>query len=488
MTRTHASRAATADAESMAKHAQPMLNPALADQSAAVLALQRDQQMVDSSPAALQMKQRALMLATNPASEALSRYQKMATGATRPVAQRQVVQRFSDSVNDKRRNDAAEETGVDMQLDHAVSQDTLKKFNEILPLLRSIPEELRPQSVMDFTEKARELFDDQKVSPDGNPFLNLRNNLTPGFKNTLQDPGNLFAAQIEVDGADVIVSEQAKHLEMLDRGMRWIFRKSEIVKLLGRLDPDSTEDFRAELDSDFQMLNTALDFLNTSGEQPGYEADQWYDYKDKKVKKVAATYLEGTDGLLNTLGSKKSRSYTPKRITKFVNINTYKESSGKRKALVTKAVPLTVTVTVPDATWRHIYERHTIDYFAWDVQAINTFWKTDPQLIFDENEDAIVAELLLIIDRQMDLEHEIAEAKRGEGATVEEENVINESGSLFFFQGTYSFEEMSTYVEGREQFEKDELAIVLKSFAPQSANLAYAVLPSVLTAKKPGSV
>lgn len=486
MSRAHTSKEASGR---QAAHAQPLPDAALADCSPAVLALQRDQQMADGSPLALQMRQRADMLSASPASGALARYQRMAGSAARLPVQQRVIQRFSDATNDTRRSVAEGSTGVDMQLDHAISQDTMKKFHSIIPMLKSIPKGVKPSNLASFLTKAEALFNEQGISLEGNPYLNLRNNLTPGFTNTLQNPGNRFDPQVKVNGADVVVSEQSEHLEMMERAMRSIYRKTDIIKVLGSLDEETTAEFRAELDSDLATLNAALDYLKASGEQPAYDASHWYDYNGKKVKKVGATYLAGHDGRLATLGSRKARRYSPKTIVQFVNVRSYSQTNGKHKRLETRLVPLTVTVTVPEATWKHIYERHTIDYFAWDIQAVNTFWKFDPQVLFMNFQEEIVAELLLIIDRQMDLEHEISQAKRGKDSAVTRKNVINESGSAFFFQGGYTFEEMSTEPDDLdaeyEPFAKDELAIVLKSFAPQSADFAYAVLPSALAARKP---
>jgi hypothetical protein len=438
--------------------------------SPAALTLLRSQQMADQSPHAAQLRQRAQLMARHPI-PALPSPQSP-------------VQLFSDKKNDARRDSASKVTGVGMQLDHAVSQDTLEKFHAVLPIFESLPKHIRPKSVTDFRQKADALFEAQQISREGNPFLNLRNNLTAGFKNTVQNPGDIFDPQIQVNGDDVVVTEQSKQLEALDRGMRYVTRKAAIAKSLAQLDPETIDAFVGDIDNDFKMLNLALDFLGTVGTLPTYDGAHWYDFGEKKVKKVAATYLDEDDDLLARLGTRKTRRYSTKTITKFVSINMYEQTKVRKKPdqLKITPVPLTVTVTVPESTWKHIYERHVIESFAWDIQAVNTFWKTDPQDFLRLYQDEIVAELLLIIDREMDLEHEIGQAKQGEDSDIVQDNPINAPGSRFFFQGTYAFEEMST--DGT--FEKDELAINLQSFAPQNAEFAYAVLPEVLAAKKPG--
>ncbi len=394
-----------------------------------------------------------------------------------------IVQSFSDDTNDDRRDAAGAASRVDMRLDHAVSQDTIKGFHKVLIQLSSVSAGLRPKQYLRFTALTESVFHTQGITVEGvNAFLNLRNNLTPGFTNTIGNPGSRFDPQIEVHGDRVGVSDQSNALEMIDNQMRSISRKSYLIKQLNGLDEDSTEEFRTELNADFGMMNDAMEMLKKEGNTPKYDPSHWYDFKGNKVKKVPATYLGGGDALLANIGLNNLRRYSPKTIIRFVNIANHKVVRGRRKAsLNTSSIPITVKITVPEATWRHIYQRHTIPCFAWDIQAVNTFWKEDPIKLFSEYQDKIASELLLIIDRQLDIEGEINKAKKQEGSSIEEGGNINESGTDFFFQGSYIFEEMST--DGT--FEKDELSIILKSFAPQSTDMAFAVLPSILEAKKP---
>jgi hypothetical protein len=416
-----------------------------------------------------------------------------------PVLPR-IVQKFADQENDIRRSRASQDSGEDMQLDHAISQNAIKEFYKVFEKILSLPNAIKPPEFVRFRELCRQKFGEQGISLEGvNAFLNLRNNLSPGFKNTTGNPGNSFDPQIEVKGDEVQETDQSEQLEIMDLNMRYITRRVKIIEQMHTLDRGDEDDddnpfiaYQTELNNEFKALCDAFEVLGSRPENyPAYDPAHWYDFGELKVKKVPAKYLQGDNQLLDRLGTKKMIPY-PLSIKKTLYVNNHEIGDDRRRKILTSVkIPINVVITVPSATWRHIYSRHTIECFSWDIQAINTFWKTDPRQIFRLYEDEIAGALLLIIDRQIDIEAEIFNVKNSDPGEAYIYGQINEAGGGFFFQGSYEFEEANH--DGESESESDTasaakidcLSIDLKSFAPQNPDMAYAILPSILEARKP---
>ena len=223
--------------------------------------------------------------------------------------------------------------------------------------------------------------------------------------------------------------------------------------------------------------------MKNHGRVPDFDPDHWYDYNNTKVKKVSATYLQKTNPLLMRLGTKKAGNRPQLYIRKALSISLHNiPDSGRGGSLETTKLNVLVKITVPPSTWKHIYERHTIEYFAWDIQAINTFWKEDPFVVFLSYEDEIAASLLLLIDRQADIEAYINSARNNKEELIEEGRIDEPAGG-FFYQGSYSYEEKVVHHKNIKPWVT--LNIMLASFAPQNPGMAFAVLPEILAELKP---
>ncbi|WP_149696938.1 hypothetical protein [Chitinophaga sp. CF418] len=386
------------------------------------------------------------------------------------------VQRFADETNAARRTAAEEVSDEEMQLDHSISQDTIKKFDKVLKTLVSLPANLKPAAFKTCMDLLGEIYAGQGITVEGvNALLNLRNNLTPSYRETVGDPGNNFAPQVEVRGAIVSLSQQSVHLERIDRAMRSLIRLQPIMFQLPNVEEEQAAIPLREITSDLTVICESLEFLK-GGEStiPAFNPATWYSYGEKMVKKVPAEYLPGTDRKVGTIGYNKELRSVPVsgvEIQTQLPLSSYKISKGKngKSNLAIDHQTMTINVVVPGKTWKHIYHRHTLKGFAGDVKAVNTFWKEDPREVFFEYFDNVLAELMLIIDRQKDLKSEFD--KLEEDGIFEEP--INKTGTNFFFQGTYV---------GTAGY---NLEINLDSFAPESPEFAYAILPEDLPVNEP---
>ncbi|SEN77187.1 protein of unknown function [Duganella sp. CF517] len=389
-----------------------------------------------------------------------------------PLQTKGSIQRFADDANAERRKEV---TGGDAQLDHAISQDTLDDFWNVLSTLKQLLNTSKPEQLAPLMAQLDALYKQQDIKlKDKNAILNIRNNITPGYRNTIGNPGFKYDHQVEIyDDDSVAITEQSEQLEKMDRAIRSLTRQLPIIKKLAVVDMDETADaFVAKIDGNLKTITATLEYLNgDKSTKPRFDKDLWYGVKGKKVKKVPAEYIGVDDPLLHHRGANKQLlgvDLQAIRIRSELPLSSYKiESNGRtgRKEVnsIRRTNPVVaIETTISEKAWAHIYNRHTIDGFAGEVKAINTFWKYDPKKILTAHYDKVLAELMLIIDRQMDLAHGFATLDEG----AEFENPINEAGAAFFFQGKYVG--TSAYT----------LAIELESFAPQSPEFAYGVLPS----------
>ncbi|WP_216628148.1 eCIS core domain-containing protein [Paenibacillus germinis] len=391
------------------------------------------------------------------------------------------AQLFADKHNEDRLKAARTASGVQkMQLDHSVSQDTMKKLDTNIQKLKL---SMTPaKNLFTQTKEAYDRFmvqsgdmDEAATHADNlrTMLLNLRNNITPGFQETTGNPGSGFDPQIEMDGENSVQNELSAHLLKLDTNARKLERlpipyQHEVVRI---------ENYNKKLDD--EIANT-LDAITESlaaikdGDKPEYDPEIWYrngeGASDKYVKRVGA---EWKDAKPDNLGEEEGQYPTLAetdfewefKLPNFKISDKNTELNGENQIegedTYEEDMDVYVSVKIPVKCWEHIYDRHYIPTFKGDVQAINTFWKEDPLT-------AITAELLepeinLLLDRKINLRNMI----NNENIT---ENV-NEFVNQLFFQGSIG----ATYSYGT--FTVDA---VLKSIAPQDSNLGYGIEPNVL--------
>ncbi|MCD6067650.1 MAG: hypothetical protein K0S33_2476 [Bacteroidetes bacterium] len=408
------------------------------------------------------------------------------TGALqhRPAFQgSQTAQRFSDDINDARRDKAEKASGKDMQLDHAISQDTMKNFFRVITKVGAVEKTISPPAYAAYVKIRDKVFGAQEITKVGvGALLNLRNNITAGYTETIGNPGHRFDPQVVVDGDMVKETVQSAHLETMDRMMRSIIRKEEIINRINTLDPETIGEFMNELNMEIGAIADSMAHLGGEGNVPEFDKKQWHEHKGKMVKKVAAQYLGEEDPMLARLGTRMGFNNKPMFIMERLLMQKHdikKGKKGKKDVLSKSSFPVIVVVKVPPEAWNHIYQRHTIENFAWDIQGTNTFWKNDPRAEFENRQSQVIAELLLTIERQEELETKFAKMEDPENGE-DPEGEINAAGTTFFFQGNYIFNETDDADESDR-----EICITLKSFAPQHPEIAYAIEPAILQRRKP---
>lgn len=396
-----------------------------------------------------------------------------------PVQAQGPVQRFADEANANRRKEVE---GGAPQLDHAISQDTLGQLWSVLSTLQNLPGIKKPEKLASLMARLKALYEQQEIIVTGkNALLNIRNNITPGYTDTFGNPGSTYDHQVKMDNKNnVAITEQSGHLEKMDRAIRSLVRQLPILEKLAVIGMDETaEAFLADINGDLQAITDTLNYLHgDAGTKPVFDKDIWYSLDGRKVKKVPAEYIDVSDSRLRNRGANKRLlgiDLQGIQIESQLRLSSYElESNGKTGKQAVNSIKHTspvmdIKTTISRTAWAHIYNRHTIDGFSGDVKAVNTFWKYDPKKILLTYYDEVLAELMLIIDRKTDLAKQFAALKKDD----EFEEPINEAGTAFFFQGKYV---------GTPGY---KLAIELQSFAPQSPEFAYAVVPSEELGREP---
>ena len=438
-------------------------------------------------------------VATNSTSRSSTSLQRK-TKAAFPL---HVLQKFADEHNKDRLKKARKTAKTDdMQLDHSVSQDTFKATAVTLDLIKKRIAD-NGKTLFKKTKDAYISFEDavddlEEAESNGNLkniLLNLRVNLTSGYKETTGNPGSGFDPQVSMSDDRVQFTDVSSHLLTLDDNARKLCR---LERFLPKNSTDIAQ-YNKRVDDD---VASALDEITSSlkavedAAEPKFDDDLWYDYttkknNGKKVKKVKKVKRVSADWITNkpeTLGQSADDDYDALNLVEKTfkwklnvpRLEITKKETELEDGEVTgedsykKDVKVSVEVKIPVKCWKHIYDRHTIDHFKGTVEAINTFWKIDPQ-------EAITKKLLepevnLLIDRKLDLRKKKEETEEGidedENYSGYDELSVNEFVNTLFFQGTMEIDPDS----------KDAISItfVTKSIAPQDFSLADAIEPSVL--------
>jgi hypothetical protein len=490
--------------------------------------------------------------------------------AHRATSTTAVIQRvFPNNANKERLEEARKKTDQEVQLDHSISQDTIKKF---VPIIEKIGVVVAPKNSLythlqkgfaAFREAIEEVFGEIDSLEDA--LLNFKINLVPGYKNQTGNPGTVFDPQVGIthgkgeNNAVVYKTEESKTLLELDNLIREAYRLDTYLPK-NQADVMKESGYNKNLDNALGdvLLGIARTLKPVSSVKPqAFNADLWYEYnkpkeegahqskkaqqklkkaeetgqkaENLKAKKAPAEWLGTVPDKLGTKATKKPktkdekvvRNYPPvKEVTytwtvdKIPNMNrkpSLEEGNHKHKNKAKMEentfenaghLTIKVKVTIPKGCWEHIYDRHTIEHFAGEVEAINTFWKDDPQKAITQQ--LLEPEISLLIRRKIDIqklasEHGVkraAQVKPSKNEIVKETDEdsesydddepiatskINEPANDLFFQGSLAvFNRVQELANSANLF---EVEIVMRSIAPQNEELGYAILPDLLLAK-----
>lgn len=424
---------------------------------------------------------------------AASPVQRRADGASeapRPAALsvgRVLQGNFPDAENDERRTikDLAKDQ---VQLDHMVPQEALRAFSATLKTLDQVASDpkSRWEGLKEALDAVREIGGKSKgaheLLTEGH-LVNIQENIVPGRADQIQGAGNFFDPKME-SGANGVVKESAFSLEMrkLDDAIREL---NQLVHadVLPTKAADSKKNTHHNSDVEDYLVNlltvvsTQLTALNAE-KIPTYTPEHWYQHAGKWVKKRSATWLDNPQA--NQVGGGPAAAAVANWTFTFNFDAKSLAKDGARPTFVN--VPVQVTVNVPPATWAHIFERHYLSTFKWDIQAVNTFWKTNPVTYLQGagGQALLTSELTSLLKKHFNFSKPVANADDGETSTAD----WSQAEGKLFFQGKAKSEFAKFDIGNGEQYEYD-VTIDLKSIAPQSEDLAFAITPAKLTELKP---
>jgi hypothetical protein len=201
--------------------------------------------------------------------------------------------------------------------------------------------------------------------------------------------------------------------------------------------------------------------------EPMYDSNVWYAYEGGWVKKRSAEWLASTANM--GYGLTPLPVHAPWNHQFRFTARTL-VTQGTRPAVVDVAVD--VDVDVPTVTWTHIYARHYLPTFQHVIEAVNTFWKMDPHayLTAGAGLQLLERELELLLRRSFAL----SKTPNNVVANDTESTSWSESADTLFFQGDADLTAGDPPVAGYN------VNVLLKSIAPERADLGYALLPQDL--------
>ena len=394
---------------------------------------------------------------------------------------------FPDAYNDARR-DAQSIVKDAVQLDHMVPQKTLKTFvatSKVLDNLTSAPGSrwTSTKAAMDALRKALKKFDlHEHAFMSEEHLVNLPQNIIPGRTDQIQGAGDDFDPQVAhtgtVDNVDryeetaTSISQRA-----MDASMDAL-NSLVHADLLPASAADSKKSAKHDADTDTLLANEvsalarAFDNLGATQEQ-AYDTKVWYSHGagNKAVKKRAAEWIKDEGQV--TIGG----TPAPARASWAHQFPFQTQALGMKGAHVA-LIPVTVTVDVdvPAATWQHLYDRHFLDTFAGTVEAVDTFWKTDPHtyLTGAGGTALLETELTLILKKSFNFSKPYDNL--GEPPDSLEEANWSQAAHKLFFQGSATSLLDAKALGGISY----GVGVELKSIAPQDPAIAYALLPSQL--------
>lgn len=424
------------------------------------------------------------------------------------------IQRFKeeDELNTRRRVNAETARGEafqnnEMQMDHTISQHSLITFSELLGEIQQLPNKPFEATKKSYATLINEIkmVSDNEEKCTRIQLVNFYKNLVPGFQGTTGNPGSKFDPQIEMVDMDEESSIIAREKEVsvvlreIDSYIRKLYHLTELFSNTKR-NTDLAEQMNEVLSKILNDIKTCLKKVRKEfPQEPGYDETIWYKSATKNVKRVPAEWLKPGAGKLEDLGSKQHLLGYGK--DKEAKPNTQVPHDSFKEVTFTWDYQLTefdekikVKVVISEKCWKHIYARHKLEYFAGDVQAINTFWKDDPHEKITQ--ELLEPEINLLIERSTLQLRALQEGDK---------YPINETAHHLFFQGNMEVVEEvqniaepvanSQPVNNRKNKKRNQqkkvpkavtkppiksIHITLESVAPQSPELAYAVEPTLL--------
>jgi hypothetical protein len=403
--------------------------------------------------------------------------------------------RFPDAYNHARK------LGT-FQLDHMISQDTLKKFSAtwelLLKLLHNKDQWAHTRSAIEKLLKTAPTFPEWKnqvehISMSLGYLLNLPWNIVPGPTSQGQPQGIRFDPQITP-------------VALVDKKLTWydqtslskdLFQVEQEMRDLCYLTPPSNLKLPEyvpdeEVDGLFaEKLEKIAQHFSIIGPKqiPEFNKDSWYVYgKSIIIKRRAAEWIDVSAAMKIVSNEYVSNEYNEYNIDfEFdVTVLRYQElvNGNKIKKFVEKkSRKISVKVLVDVKSWKHIYERHYLSTFKYEIEAVNTFWKKDPYeyLCSEEGKRLLTDELRLVLQS----------LKNFSRSTRELEDEDEDLGSIplsfsvnkLFFQGHMTY----SYIEEKEGEGRYEVEMDLTSIAPNDPELAWAILPNQLASWVPAT-
>ncbi|SKA09544.1 hypothetical protein [Sediminibacterium ginsengisoli] len=394
---------------------------------------------------------------------------------------------FPDAYNAERRGNQNGIAEDDVQMDHIIPQDTLKKFADTYNIIKILKS---GDSVWVDTVAALDAFATalQNVLPDDtdnlaglssallkHAMVNMPANVVPGRGNQMQGAENRFDPQVEDNGNGVVTETP---MSLLLRGAAESMKRLTGMITSSALPSGVAVSRERNYDADTDAfiaaeLNTITAGLNSMNnvDDPEFDNNVWYMHGDKSVKKRSANWLDVQGGL--QVGVRKPPQ-KPKTHLKFSMLaKTLKE--GEAVSLL--PVLVDIRVEIPAATWRHIYARHFMSTFEWDIQGVNTFWRTDPYTyLLNGGNNELKAELKKLLADSFNFSAPWDSVDEGEA----DDAAWSQSAQKMFFQG-----KADSYLKKKND-ERMVYAvnIVLDSIAPEDATLGDALEPATLNQLK----
>lgn len=386
---------------------------------------------------------------------------------------------FPDAYNDKRHKTQSISA---VQLDHIVPDTTMRSFADTLLTLGSLGDDQRTR-----WEATREALGPVRATlgklhrmdefgvGSADQLINLPANIVPGRQDQIQNAANRFDPQVAFgeQGAQgellnaTATSSSLRPMDVAIRQLNQIVDKEALPATpSARRDAKRYDSTTDELFASLLEPITAGLKAMVGAADPEYDGDVWYDYEDGWVKKRSAEWLASTPAgygatppPAHALWNHQFTFTVPALVTQ-----------GTRPAVVN--VNVDVDVDVPTVTWTHIYARHYLSTFQNVVEAVNTFWKNDPHayLTGAAGVQLLEQELEFLLRRSFALSKSLDNVV----ANDTEYASWRESAVGLFFQGN------ADLTAGNPPAAGYTINVLLKSIAPEHADLGYALLPEDL--------
>lgn len=445
---------------------------------------------VDNRPTVLEQKRLQELAGNSPNIQRRGVFQKKGHSPESEIATPIIQCNFPDPYNDSRKDSQKSGLGSNLliknavKLDHMVSQKNLKSFADVYKILNSLTSHQKSkwEKTKDAMEKLREAVPrptaKQEFFSKGH-LINIPNNIVPGLDNEIQGAGDNFDPQVANTGQDA----NSKRVEQtaLSRSQ---FKMDSAIRIINHLVGSAGEalpkgqaasnkmQYNSDLDEDIaRQINTVTDAMKAMAkvDEPIHNPNMWYSHAGSNVKKRSADWIE--DETQVQIGGAVAPAQANWNHQFTFDAMTIANETGRVQKL---PVTVNVNLQVPVATWAHIYDRHYLPTFGGTVEAVNTFWKTDPYAYLTNAPgiDLLETELQLILERSFNF------YKAYSSVEYDTENISwSEGADKFFFQGNAESEAVG--IDATDGIEYD-VRVLLKSIAPQDADLAFALRPDQL--------